>query len=77
MKITIESTGCMVEIVNQGTGVPARLWTGKTESGIEVQVLVSGIAVRASEDQAEFQAELQEVAAPTPDALAFPLRMVM
>ena len=57
MKITVEATG-QVQAVN---GAPARLWKGKTESGIEVCCWIALIEVRKDSDNSEFVRELQEV----------------
>jgi hypothetical protein len=77
MKIAIESTRHIVEIMVQGVAVPARLWVGKTESGIEVQCLVTRISALETEDLAEFDRELNEVSPPTATGVAFPLRMIL
>lgn len=73
MKITLEQT----TQIHQINGVPARLWEGKTESGIEIQVLITRIAVHNSQDCSQFERELQEQRPPSPNAQAFPLRMVL
>src|SRR5208283_504827 len=43
MKITIENTTILAEL----NGVPARVWEGKTESGIPVICWITRIAVRS------------------------------
>lgn len=73
MKITIESTTKIV----QANGIPCRVWEGKSESGIEVQCLITRVAVPAGADCAQFQAELQEHAPPSAAVAAFPLRMIL
>lgn len=83
MRVTIESTEQIVEIVPPGEAqgaVPARVWIGKTESGIPVQVLVTRVAVdkdQPPEVIAQFERELQETPAPRPDVMAWPLRMIL
>lgn len=82
MKITIESTVRFVEVrpATHATPVMARVWQGKTESGIPVVCLIPSIAVPADQDQTEFQRELSTSghAAPSVDAVeAFPLRMLL
>lgn len=72
MKITIESTEDIVTV----NGVPARVWVGKTDSGIDVQCMVTRIAVDRTEDQAQFEAELQQHRPPVAE-LAWPNRMVL
>lgn len=80
MKITIESTTQMVQVVSEAAGgaVPGRVWVGKTDSGIEVQCVVTLIAISQNENQEQFQRELQECRPPTEITLeVFPLRMVI
>jgi hypothetical protein len=73
MKITIENTAQIVEV----NGAPARVWLGKTESGIEVQCLITRVAVLKTDDCSQFEAELDEQSAPAPAQQAFPLRMIL
>ncbi len=73
MKIEIESTTKIVQL----NGVPARIWVGKTESGIPVHCYVTRIAVAKDADASEFERELQEHRAPTPEIEAIPLRMIL
>lgn len=77
MKITIESTETIIQLEMPRGSVPARLWVGQTESGIAVQCLVTRIAALKTEDLKQFDSELAEKPAPTPDVVAFPLRMVL
>ena len=70
MKLEIESTDEIVEL----NGVPARVWQGKTESGIEVFCFVTRVAVASDADQAQFEAELQSV---PPPARVFSSRFVL
>jgi hypothetical protein len=77
MKVTIESTDKIVTLVVNGTDVPARIWEGKTDSGIPVHCYVTRIAVHEGQDQAQFKRELQEHRAPTPEIAAIPLRMII
>lgn len=74
MKITIESTTKITEL----NGVPARIWEGKTESGIKVHCFVTRIAIDKEEKRAnEFQNELQEQKAPSKEIEAYPLNMIL
>ena len=58
--------------------VPARVWQGVTEGGIKIQVLVTRIAVEEMADRSQFENELCETPAPTPDIpRVFPLRMIL
>jgi hypothetical protein len=60
MKIIIESTTKIVEI----NGVPARVWEGKTDSGIEVHCFITRIAVDKKADASQFEKELSECRPP-------------
>ena len=73
MKITIENTSKIVEL----NGVPARIWEGKTDSGIPVHCYVTRIAVRNGADHSQFERELQETRAPSADVAAIPMRMIL
>lgn len=75
MTITMHSTDQIVEV--QG-GIRARVWQGKTASGIEVQVLVTRIALHKDSDCSQFERELEETPAPKAAGQgAFPLRMIL
>ena len=63
MKITLESTSKIVTL----NRVPARLWQGHTESGIEVHAFITLIAVDKALDTSQFERELTEQAAPRPE----------
>lgn len=73
MKINLESTAKIVTL----NGVPARIWEGKTESGIPVHCYVTRIAVARDQDGSQFERELQEHRAPSVDVAAIPLRMLI
>jgi hypothetical protein len=74
MKITIENTSLLVEI----NGQLARVWEGKTESGIAVHCAITRIAVHRNDDATEFENELVEMTPPSDAALeCFPLRMIL
>lgn len=76
MRVSIESTSKVVEV----NGVPARIWEGKTESGIPVMcciALISPLIDRDSPSQAEFQRKLKETRAPSAEVEAIPLRMIL
>jgi hypothetical protein len=73
MKITIENTAQIVEVNN----VPARVWVGKTESGIEVQCLITRVCVLKTDDCSQFERELAEQPAPAVEVRAFPLRLIL
>lgn len=77
MKIEIESTTKIVKLVTAKGEVPARIWEGKTASGIPVHCYVTRIAVKLGEECWEFERELQEQRAPSAVVEAFPLRMIL
>lgn len=76
MKITIENTSQITELVTPGGTIPARIWVGETDSGIKVHVLVTRIAALASENLSQFDRELRETRAPEPMEV-FPLRTIL
>ena len=76
MKLTLQNTEETVTV----NGVPARIWTGETESGVKVTALITRIAVHkdaGEQELARFEAELQECAPPTAEVQAWPMRMVL
>jgi hypothetical protein len=74
MKLILESTTQIVEV----NGHAARVWQGKTDNGVPVQVLISRVAVERTEDASEFDRELVEQDVPIdPAARAFPLRLIL
>ena len=73
MKITLENTTRIVTV----NGVPARIWEGMTASGVRVHAFITRIAVASTDDTTQFEAELQESRAPSPEARAIPLRMIL
>lgn len=77
MKVTLESTEKMIQLVVNGTRVDTRLWQGATVSGIPVVAFVIRIATPVAADQAEFQRELFETAPLRPDIEAIPSRLVI
>lgn len=73
MKLIIENTTKMVEI----NGVPARIWEGHTETGIPVHCYITRIAVAKDMDQSQFECELREERAPSPEVAAIPMRLIL
>lgn len=66
--------------ITQLNGVPARVWEGESERGTPVIVFVTRIAVAkdaGADAHAEFERELQEHGAPTPEVESWPIRMVL
>lgn len=85
MKAEIESTEQILEFSVTGPGgAPGpvgkgRLWTGLTERGVPIQLLIVRVAVANDNpaNLAQFEQELQETPAPAPPVMAFPLRMIL
>lgn len=74
MKITIESTTKIIEL----NGVPARVWEGKTESGIKVHCFITRIAVDKDENQTEeFEQELKQQKAPSMRVESYPTNITL
>lgn len=78
MKLIIESTTKLVELVVDGATVPARIWEGHTDSGIPVHCFITRVAVHKDLDSSQFDKELQEHRAPSVEvARVYPLRMIL
>ncbi len=77
MKITIESTTKIVELIIDGKAIPARIWQGHTENGIPMHAFVTRVAVDEHEDASQFEKELQEQAVPRPEFDVYPLRLIL
>ena len=73
MRLSIENTDILATI----NGVPARVWQGKSASGIPVTLWVTRIAVNEKEDTAMFEKELRECVPPTAEAQSFSLRLIL
>ena len=74
MKITLESTTKTTEL----DGVPTRIWEGVTESGIACHAYITRVAVHVDNDQAQFEAELEQHRPPrNPDIEAIPNRLIL
>ncbi len=77
MKVTLESTSKTVTL----DGVPARVWEGTTEGGIPCFAFITRIAPAQADPPAElcaeFERDLAEQRAPSPDMAAIPGRMVL
>lgn len=73
MKITIESTSKITTL----NGVPARVWEGHTENGVPVHCFVTRIGVAKDQDCSQFERELQEHRAPSPEIAAIPARLAL
>lgn len=77
MKVTLESTTKIVELVVDGKAVPARIWEGQTDSGIPCHAYVTRIAVAPDLDASQFERELRECRRATPAIEAIPLRLIL
>lgn len=76
MTITVTSTSKIVWL----NGMPARVWEGKTESGISIHCYITRIAVEKNqppEVDALFEKELLECKAPSPDVEKIPLKLIL
>ena len=73
MKIEIENTDKIVEV----SGVPARVWEGKTSSGIPVHCFVTRIIPQTNKDIEVFEQELMQTRVPSPEILAYPMRLAL
>lgn len=77
MKLTIQSTTKVVDLETPKGTVPARIWEGKSESGIPVICYVTRVQVHKAADNSEFERELEEHDAPSYDAQGIPGRLVL
>lgn len=77
MKVTLQSTEKVVTLKVGGVDVPARIWEGTTERGVECHAFITRIAVREGDNAAEFERDLREHAKPTPAVEAIPLRLII
>ena len=77
MKIELESTTKLIELEINGVSVPARIWEGKTASGIPVHTYITRIAAPDVERLDEFERELQEHRPPSAAIEAIPLRLIL
>lgn len=77
VKVTLESTDKIIELATPQGMVPARIWEGMTESGIQVHAYITRIAAGEGQDLAEFERELRETRKPSADVQAIPLRLIL
>ena len=73
MTMTITSTSKVVTL----DGVQCRVWEGSSERGVKLHCFIPRVAVAADQDVSQFEAELQEKAAPSPEVEVIPLRMIL
>lgn len=77
MKVTLESTDKLVTLMVGGVAVPARIWQGVTEQGVECHAYITRIAAHKDSDLSQFDRELQQHAAPRAELAAIPMRMIL
>lgn len=77
MKAMLESTTKVVTFRIGGAEVQARIWEGTTEGGVPFHAYITRVAVAESEDDSQFQAELQSHKPPAPEIAAIPLRLIL
>lgn len=81
MKINLENTEKIVDLrLPDGNVVPARVWQGRTESGIEIHAFITRVAVAEGQNEqvyAEFERDLRECHKARPDVAAIPLRLIL
>lgn len=77
MIVRLESTTKTVELRTADGTVPARIWQGFTDAGVQVHAYITRIACPIEEDRSEFEADLDRHADPRPEIMAIPLRLVL
>jgi len=77
MKITIESTAKIVHLTYNGQVMPARIWEGHTASGIPVHAFIIRVGAPRQARLTEFERELTEHRAPSPEIESYQSRMVL
>ena len=79
MRMTLEKTDTIIQMKASSFDhtIFARLWTGRTSSGIEVQALITRIAANRNQNIDELDRELKGKPAPSPIDIAFPLRLII
>jgi hypothetical protein len=59
MKVTLESTTKTIDLHTPTGVVPARIWEGRTDTGIEVHAFITRICVSKDADHSAFERELE------------------
>lgn len=80
LELILRPTTRIVELTTDAGKVPARIWQGRTATGIPVHAYVTRVAVdqdRPAHELAEFERELAEQEPPRPDVAAIPLRLIL
>ncbi len=74
MRVQLHSTDKIVHL----NGVPARIWEGITEGGIQCHAFITRIACDEENlHKEEFERDLIEHEAPSTEIAAIPLRMIL
>lgn len=77
VELHLRPTTKLIEMIVDGATVPARIWQGKTSTGIPVHAFITRVAVpkdAPAHEHQEFQEALQEQEAPRPEVEAYDLR---
>jgi hypothetical protein len=78
VKVILESTDKIIDLVTPSGTVPARIWEGYTDSGIPCHALITRIAVHRDLDAFAFERELQDTRPVSKDVSGiYDLRMVL
>lgn len=80
MELIIRNTERVVEIEVDGANVPARIWQGKTSTGVPVVCFVTRVAVaedRPEHEHEVFKTELAETEPLREDVKTIPTRLVL
>lgn len=72
MKVELTSTTKIVMLATNDGVIPARVWEGKTDSGIPCHAYITRIAVAKDQDATQFDRELQECKPPSRDVSLVP-----
>jgi hypothetical protein len=64
MKLTLSPTDQIVDLDLEDDLVRARLWTGTSDTGVEVHALITRVAVPEEADHSAFERELEEATEP-------------
>lgn len=77
MKITIESTDKVVNLVGNGGELLCRVWEGQTDSGVRVHCFIPRVAAKDDQDLSQFERELKECRMASPEIYCLPLRLIL
>jgi hypothetical protein len=79
MKITLEPTTKIVDVVSDGAGKPfrARVWEGTTDDGTRVTAVIVRIAAPRDADNRALEQQLVEQRPPSVELNCWPARLVL